>query len=59
MANSNDWIIKCENCGKDHDIPEEIPLNFDEINNREQLILKASPKCPFCHTINSNIPRWK
>lgn len=59
MANISDWIIKCENCGKDYDIPEEIPSNFDEINNREQLILKAPSKCPFCHTINSNIPRWK
>ncbi|MGB9937800.1 MAG: hypothetical protein ACPK7O_08785 [Methanobacterium sp.] len=59
MANMNDWIIECKNCGRNYDIPESIPSNFDIVNNREQLILKASPKCPFCHSINSSIPRWK
>ncbi|MGZ7068319.1 MAG: hypothetical protein ACXVHT_08470 [Methanobacterium sp.] len=56
MSDINDWIIKC---GRDYDIPEKIPLNFEKIDNCEQLVLKASSKCPFCHSINSNIPRWK
>ena len=59
MTDISDWIIKCENCGRDYDIPEKIPFGFEIVDNREQLVLKASPKCPFCHTINSYFARWK
>lgn len=59
MVDMSDWSMQCENCGRYYDIHEDIPAKFDKIDGREQLVLKASPKCPFCHEINLSLPRWK
>lgn len=55
MVDTSNWVIQCDNCGKEYDIPKDIPTKMEDMEGIEQLVLEASPNCPYCHTINSRL----
>ncbi len=57
MANKKDWIIQCDNCGKEYDIPQDIKGKLEDMEGIKQLVLDTFPICPYCNTQNSRIPK--
>ena len=55
MVDTSNWIIKCDNCGKEYDIPKDISTSLEDMEGQEQLVLSTSPKCPYCNTQNSRL----
>ncbi|MGZ7070130.1 MAG: hypothetical protein ACXVH2_08905 [Methanobacterium sp.] len=55
MVSKNNWVVKCDNCGKEYDVQEEKSSRIEEVRGEEKLILDNNPQCPYCHTQNSRI----
>lgn len=55
--NKNQWVIMCDNCQKEYDIPDEIPTTIEDMEGTEQLVLETAPICPYCKTLNSRLAR--
>jgi len=55
--NKNEWIIQCDNCGKEYDIPEKISTCLEDMEGTKQLVLETAPICPFCNTMNSRLAK--
>ena len=60
MVNKTAWIIKCDNCQKEYDIPGNAPARLEEVYGEKRLVLEFRPECPYCNTYNSRIAitRW-
>ena len=59
MVEKSKWIIKCDSCGKEYDIPKDISTKIEDMEGQDQMILEASPECPYCKTINSRLAMLK
>ncbi len=57
--NKKRWVIQCDNCGKEYDIPEKISTNIEDMEGTEQLVLETAPMCPYCNTLNSRLAQHK
>ncbi|MGZ7067577.1 MAG: hypothetical protein ACXVHW_03725 [Methanobacterium sp.] len=55
MVNENNWVVKCDNCGKEYNVQEDKSSRIEELRGEEKLILDNNPQCPYCHTQNSRI----
>ena len=55
MVIKNNWVIRCDNCGKEYEIQEDDNSRIEELGGEEKLILESNPQCPYCHTQNSRI----
>ena len=59
MVEKSKWIIKCDSCGNEYDIPQNIPTKIEDMEGKEQMVLENSPECPNCKTINSRLASLK
>lgn len=55
MVNKGEWVIKCDNCQKEYDIPKDAPSRLEEVYGEKRLVLDYRPECPYCNTLNSRI----
>ncbi len=55
MIYKDKWIIKCDNCQKEYNIPKDAPARLEEVYGEERLVLEFRPECPDCNTYNSRI----
>ena len=55
MFNKGEWVIKCDNCQKEYDIPKDAPSRLEEVYGEKRLVLDYRPECPYCNTLNSRI----
>jgi len=59
MHEKNKWIIKCDSCGKEYDIPSNISTKLEDMEGHNQMVLEVSPECPYCKTMNSRLATLK
>lgn len=55
MVKKSIWIIRCDSCGKEYDIPQDISTKIEDMEGQEQMVLEVSPECPYCKTMNSRL----
>ena len=59
MHEKNKWIIKCDSCGKEYDIPSNISTKLEDMEGQDQMVLEVPPECPYCKTMNSRLATLK
>lgn len=59
MVKKSNWIIKCDSCGKEYDIPKDISTRLEDMEGQDQMVLETSPECPNCKTLNSRLATLK
>ncbi|WP_414468291.1 hypothetical protein [Methanobacterium sp. ACI-7] len=59
MVEESYWVIKCDSCGKEYDIPSNISTKIEDLGGHDQMVLETSPECPHCKTMNSRLATLK
>lgn len=59
MVEKNEWVIKCDSCGKEYEIPSDISTKIEDMEGQDQMVLESPPQCPYCNTLNSRLATLK
>ena len=59
MVEKSKWIIKCDSCEKEYDVPKNISTRLEDMEGQDQMVLETSPQCPYCKTIQSRLATLK